>query len=62
MEDIINDALDNGVLTNEICNKVSHCKMVMVETGKGKRLLYVLYGHYLTTKHDDIETYKIMYC
>lgn len=31
MEDVINDALDNDALTNETCNKVSHCKMVIVQ-------------------------------
>lgn len=59
MEDMINDALDSVVLT---CNKVSYCKMVMVWIITRKRLLYVLHGHYLTTKHDDIETYEIVYC
>lgn len=57
MEDMINDALDNVVLTNGTCNK-----MVMVWTNTGKRLLYVLYRHYQTTKHDYIAAYEIMYC
>lgn len=54
---MINDALDNVVLTNGTCNK-----MVMVWTNTGKRLLYVLYRHYQTTKHDYIAAYEIMYC